>query len=367
MAHIRRLDGRRWQARYRSPDGREHARNFARKADAEQFITEIEGVKLRGLYRDPKAGTCLLSTFFAREREKMASTLQPSTLEKYDGMWRLHIAPALGSHPLNTITRGDVRTMVDSIGSPWQAAEALKLVRLLLNRAVDDDLIGQNAAARIRPPVSKRTSHRVLTRSELDAVVAKLPPRWRAFALLGAYGSLRWSELVAVRRDDLDLEGRTVRIDEKAVEVRGRFEWGPPKTEGSERVVDLPNLVIRPVAEHLLRFPPLRDGDERHRGLVFYGERGGPVRRHVFRRIWETACREADVDPIRLEWLRHTGASIAYRATGDMKAVANRLGHSSVRMLDSVYVKVYADAARDVADALDREPTRSWRGLHADS
>ncbi len=146
-----------------------------------------------------------------------------------------------------------------------------------------------------------------------------------------------------MKRDDLDLEGRAVRIDEKVVEVRGRFEWGRPKTGSSARVVDLPNLVIKPLAEHLLRFPPLTGtDDEHHRGLVFYGERkrGGPVRRHVFRPIWETACLEAKVEPIRLEWLRHTGASIAYRATKDMKAVANRLGHTSVRMLDTTYVKV---------------------------
>jgi hypothetical protein len=55
-----------------------------------------------------------------------------------------------------------------------------------------------------------------------------------------------------VKRDDLDLDARAVRIDEKVVEVRGRFEWRPPKTDSSEQVVDLPNLVIKPLAEHLL-------------------------------------------------------------------------------------------------------------------
>ena len=96
-------------------------------------------------------------------------------------------------------------------------------------------------------------------------------------------------------------------------------------------------------------------------GLVFYGERGGPVRRHVFRAVWNQACADACVKPIRLEWLRHTGASIAYRETKDMKAVANRLGHTSVRMLDTVYLSVYADASRTVADALDDPAAGSVR------
>jgi integrase len=87
----------------------------------------------------------------------------------------------------------------------------------------------------------------------------------------------------------------------------------------------------------------------------------------MFRPVWDAACRDAKVEPIRLEWLRHTGASIAYRATHDMKAVADRLRHTSVRMLDTTYVKVYADAAREVPDAIDRPVSRTSRGLSADS
>jgi hypothetical protein len=37
-----------------------------------------------------------------------------------------------------------------------------------------------------------------------------------------------------------------------------------------------------------------------------------------------------------------------------MKAVAKRLGHTLTRMMDTVYVEVYADASARVADAIDR-------------
>lgn len=37
-----------------------------------------------------------------------------------------------------------------------------------------------------------------------------------------------------------------------------------------------------------------------------------------------------------------------------MKAVAERLGHTSTRMMDTVYVEVYADASTKVADAIDQ-------------
>ena len=274
----------------------------------------------------------------------------------------------LGWRGVAKITRKDVRDLVDMAAkrSPWQAHEALKLVRMLLNRALDDELVGRNPAIGIPAPSTDRSRVRVLKPWELEAVVEKLPDRWRAFALLGAYASLRWSELVAVKRDDIDLEERTLRIDEKVVEVRGRFEWGEPKTKDSARIVHLPEVAVIPLAEHMLLFPPLRGAvNPRCEGLVFYGERKGPVRRHVFRLVWDRACRAAGLGDIRPEWLRHTGASLAYAASKDMKAVASRLGHTSTRMMDTVYVEVYSEVSRQIADAIDLLVRESTTQAHS--
>jgi integrase len=143
------------------------------------------------------------------------------------------------------ITRKDVRDVVETASkrSPWQALEVLQLVGMLLNRALDDELIGRNPATGIPAPETDRARVRVLKPWELEAVAANLPERWRTFVLLGAYASLRWSELVAVKRDDIDIEEWTLRVDEKVVEVGGRFEWGEPKTKESARTVHLPRLL----------------------------------------------------------------------------------------------------------------------------
>lgn len=56
MAHIRRHPKTRdrWQVRYIDPSGKERARNFARKSDAEKFLVTIEADKLRGEWVDPR-------------------------------------------------------------------------------------------------------------------------------------------------------------------------------------------------------------------------------------------------------------------------------------------------------------------------
>ena len=354
-----------WVARYRGPDGRERSKTFVRKTDAERFLASQETKKATGEWVDPDLSRETLADFYGRWTRDAEEANDPaaSTRAKYEGIWRLYLEPRLGTYRLGTITREDVRRTVKAVRSPWQAQETLKLLRLLLYRAMDSGAIGRNPAARIEPPDAPRTAVRVLRPQELAAVADALPDRWRAFVLLGAYSSLRWSELVALRRDDLDLDARTVEVDEKLVEVRGEWVWGEPKTAGSARTVHLPQLLVRPLAEHLLRFPPLHDQEDyRLQGLMFYGEKGGPVRRHSFRRVWDRACRQTGIEPIRLEWLRHTGASLAYAASHDLKAVAERLGHTSVRMVDSVYVRLYEETSREIADAIDALVERASRG-----
>jgi integrase len=39
-----------------------------------------------------------------------------------------------------------------------------------------------------------------------------MPERYRALVLLAAFGSLRWGELAALRRCDVDVEHGTIRL-----------------------------------------------------------------------------------------------------------------------------------------------------------
>src|SRR5262249_55980740 len=157
-------------------------------------------------------GRTPLKDFYAAVWRPKTADLSPTTAAKYERAWRLDVAPSLGSFPLAGITRSDVEDMVERArkrSSAWQAAEALKVCRRLLNVALDRGYTARNVAARIVLPAAPRKRITVLKPEQLHAAVAELPERFRAMALLGAYSGLRWSELVAVKRDDLDLEART--------------------------------------------------------------------------------------------------------------------------------------------------------------
>ena len=54
MASVRRREDGVWRARYRDAVGKEHARHFPRKVDAQKWIDETTASLVTGQYVDPK-------------------------------------------------------------------------------------------------------------------------------------------------------------------------------------------------------------------------------------------------------------------------------------------------------------------------
>jgi integrase len=169
----------------------------------------------------------LLSASHATWRAKAEGRLAATTLDKIDRAWRLDIEPALGGAMLAEITRADVLDMVRAAerrSSAWQAAEALKLLKLLLNAAVDAEMIVRNVAARIPLPRAPAKPVLVHTPEQLHAaleMLAVIEERYVVPVMLDAYSGLRWSELVALKDDDIDARARRVRVDERLTELGG--------------------------------------------------------------------------------------------------------------------------------------------------
>jgi hypothetical protein len=61
MAHIRKKGLGQWQVRYRDPSGKERARTFRPRFDAEKFLVTIEADRPRGTWADLRLGKMTLS------------------------------------------------------------------------------------------------------------------------------------------------------------------------------------------------------------------------------------------------------------------------------------------------------------------
>lgn len=72
--------------------------------------------------------------------------------------------------------------------------------------------------------------------------------------LLAVFASMRWGELMGLRRADLDLESASVNIDRSAVEIGKRIVIKAPKTRAGIRSVALPVWLVPELVHHLDTF-----------------------------------------------------------------------------------------------------------------
>jgi integrase len=324
MAHItrRQRNGKvRYLARYTDPSGRERAKSFTRKKDAERFLTGIENDKLRGTWTDPTLGRVQLADWYALWRRATVE-LRPNTEARDERLFRLHILPRFGSMPLVAITQYEVRAWVTHTTQQGLAASTVRRAYQLLGKvmgaAVDAGMIAQNPCRRVPLPRIERREMRFLTPAEVARLADSIRPNYRALVLLGAYGGLRIGEMAGLRRGRVDLDHGMVEVVEIVTEVSGYLHFGPPKTRAGYRRVGLPRVVVEALAEQLAR-PGSADD------LVFVGPQGGTLRLATFRhRIWRPATGAAGLDGLRIHDLRHTAVALWIAAGANPKEVAAR-------------------------------------------
>ena len=62
----------------------------------------------------------------------------------------------------------------------------------------------------------------------------------------------------------------------------------------------------------------------------------------------------ANIDkPLSSHWARHTGASLLLNEGADMKIVSKICGHSSTRMTEQVYAKLFDETVVDAISAIN--------------
>jgi integrase len=155
----------------------------------------------------------------------------------------------------------------------------------------------------------------------------RVPDRWRAFILLTTFASLRWGEVTALTRADVDLVNFEVRIRRQFLErSTGVVEVGPPKSRAGSRTVSFPELILPDLQEHLEKF----SGGGRD-GLVFCALKGQPLRRSDFNKSvrWHELVAEIGVPNLHLHDLRHTGNTLAASSGASLKDLMTRMGHDS--------------------------------------
>lgn len=336
----------RYLVRYRKPDGTQTMkRGFTTKRDAEAWLNEVEGSKLRGEFVAVSAGRVTLESMAGPWLAAKQRTVKPTTFEGIETAWTIHIRPTFGAVPLYRIRTSDVEAWVTELAGRKSATvvrRAHAALAQMLDTAVRDRRITVNPARGVTLPRVQSRAHRYLSHVEVKRV-ADHAGKYAPLVYVLAYGGLRWGEAVALRGGDID--GARVRIDRAVTHTKAGWIVGTPKTH-HRRTLYLPSFVAKmlPAAEPgQLLFPPARGEYLSTPGKTQRGKKGW----------WERALEAAGVEYLRIHDLRHTAASLAIQSGAHVKALQRMLGHSSAAVTLDVYSGLFDSDLDAVAGSLD--------------
>lgn len=254
---VRQLPSGRWQARYQDPDGllRSADQTFPTKTMAERWLTTTEADVLNSDWIDPQAGRVAFRDYATTWLEERPG-LRPATVRSYSSVLNRHVLPTFGSKSLSDIREPHVRRwyklMLNAgVGTPT-VAKAYVLLKAIFATAVDDGLIRRNPC-QVKGGGSQQSPERpVPTIRQIYDLAEAVGARYRALVLLAAFCSLRWGELAALRRADIDLRAHTVKVERTLDQLSGGgHSFGPPKSAAGHRTVIIPDLILTDLASHL--------------------------------------------------------------------------------------------------------------------
>lgn len=334
---IRKLPSGRFQVRYVGPDGIERPapETFATKTEAAQWLSKTEAEILNDDWINPDAGKILLRDYGAAwisERPK----IKPRTRKGYRDLLKNQIVPrfgqvCLGDLSINEIKASHVRRWHKELGDAGMGeptiARAYQLLKSIMNTAVDDEAIRRNPC-RIEGGAQNDTPERpTLTVEEVFTLAGEVPLRFQLLVLLATFASMRWGELVALERRDIEVESHTIHVRRTATEVGGEpIFTGTPKSAAGVRDVTFPEEILPELAYHLDTYV----GPE-PTARVFASWEGGYLHRSNFNKVWITTRTALGLPDVHFHDLRHTGNTLGSENGATLQDLMARMGHSTMR------------------------------------
>lgn len=153
MASIKKRPDGVWRARYRDEAGKEHARHFPRKVDAQRWIDDVTASVVAGTYIDPKTAQTTVQEWSVIWLQGYESK-RPSTVRQA----RTHlkrINATFGHRPLKSVRPSEVKSWTASLSAEGLADSTVYALHSRMGQlfadAVHDGLLPKS-------PLSRRTA-----------------------------------------------------------------------------------------------------------------------------------------------------------------------------------------------------------------
>jgi integrase len=182
--------------------------------------------------------------------------------------------------------------------------------------------------------------------------------RYRTVALVALFTGMRLGEVLALRWNRVDLDGKLIRVHEALEQTKAHgLRFKRPKTKAGSRTVSLPVFLVRVLHEH--RMAMLEQAVRLGRGkladdaLLFSGLDGGPLSPNAVSAAWAHFANSIGQPDVTFHALRHTHASQLIAAHMDITTISKRLGHAKPDITLRTYAHFFHPDDSKAAQAID--------------
>jgi integrase len=264
-----------------------------------------------------------------------------------------YLKPIFGEKEVSHITKGEILKFRSSLAkvqngtkeglSPDRINHIMTPLRMILNEAADRYNFSTPYVG-IKQLKIPRSDIDPFSLDEVNLFLANVRPDFRNYYLVRFFTGLRTSEIDGLQWKYVDFEKGLISVRETL--VNGFVET--TKTPESAREI----VMSRPVFEALLAQQELSKNKD---GLVFCSRNGLPLeRRNIMNRVWHPTLRRLGLKRRKPYQTRHTTATLWLAAGENPEWIARQMGHSTTRMLFTVYSRYVPNLTRMDGSAFER-------------
>ncbi len=294
------------------------------------------------------------SNFVSTYLEDIKVRIKPTTYSIKEGIISVHILPYFGQRVLSEITSNDILKWQNELLAKRDAngkgysQTYLRTVQNQLNAIFNHACrfygLHPNPCRKLIK-MGKANGEEMLfwTLEEyktFSEVMKKKPVSYYAFEILYWTG-IRCGELLALTKSDFDLENQTVRINKNYQVVNGKELMLSPKSEKSNRIIDIPRFLCEEMDDYIQSLYGIDDDDR-----LFQ------VTKSYLHHELDRGAKESGVKRIRLHDIRHSNVALCIAMGYTPIQIGARLGHESVTITER-YSHLYPSEQKKIANQMD--------------
>lgn len=316
-----------------------------------------------GIYKDNRNIT--LDKYFEEWIATKRGKIKGSTLRGYLSYYNNHISSLMGSRRVQQIERREVinlQTVVAEELSKHAANYCVKLLKIMLNDAVADEIIDRNPAEGIKnlkdTAKAAETYHRALTEDEQAAFMQEIKSdyHYELIALLISTG-MRCGEACALTWKDIDYKNNVIHVTKTLTydEVGNWIIGDSTKTKSSKRDIPINATIKEILAKQHAKMGNIVSINKNT--TVFMAVEGGYIYNITINRAIAAALERLEaagthIDRFTAHALRDTFATRYIEQGGNPQTLKTILGHSSLAMTMDLYAHVLPNTKQQEMDSI---------------